>query len=134
MLIIHCAATKPTQDIGVKEIDTWHRNKGWSEVGYHYVIRRNGKIEKGRPNGEIGAHATGFNQSSLGICLVGGINDTGKPESNYTPEQWRSLKELVRTLKVAYNIPTDNIIGHNQVSNKACPCFNVPAWVRENGL
>ncbi len=134
MLIIHCAATRPKQAIGARDIDIWHKRRGWRGIGYHYVIRRDGKIEKGRPIGEVGAHATGFNQSSIGICLVGGIDDTGKPESNYTPAQWNALKELVSTLKAAYNIPSKNIIGHNQVSNKACPCFNVPAWVRENGL
>ncbi len=135
-IIIHCAATKPTQDIGAETIRKWHMGppNNWKDIGYHYVIRRNGKIEKGRPNGEVGAHASGHNATSIGICLVGGIDAKGRPEANYTPEQWAALKDLVLTVKTAHNISSDKIIGHNQVSSKACPCFDVPKWVRENGV
>ncbi len=135
-IIIHCAATKPTQDIGAETIRKWHMGppNNWKDIGYHYVIRRDGKIEKGRRNGEVGAHASGHNATSIGICLVGGIDAKGRPEANYTPEQWTALKDLVITVKTAHSISSDKIIGHNQVSSKACPCFDVPKWVRENGI
>lgn len=133
-LIIHCAATKASMDIGAAEINKWHLQRGFKKIGYHYVIRRDGTIEKGRANAEIGAHATNHNKTSIGICLVGGIDASGKPEANYTPEQWKTLKELTVQIKTAYNIKSANIIGHNQVAKKACPCFDVPKWVRENGI
>lgn len=130
-IIIHCAATKPSMDIGLDEIDRWHRQRGWKGIGYHYVIRRGGALEKGRDNAEIGAHATGHNKTSLGICLVGGIDERGRSDANYTEGQWKSLEILVRELQKAYGIPNENIIGHNQVAAKACPCFDVPAWVKD---
>lgn len=133
-IIIHCAATKPAQDIGVKEIDLWHRQRGWKGIGYHFVIRRDGRIEKGRPIGEVGAHASGHNTGSIGVCLVGGINAAGKPEANYTPQQWEALRQFIADLKTAHGVKSERIIGHNQVSSKACPCFDVPKWVRENRI
>ena len=85
LLVIHCAATKPNMDIGRDEIDSWHKARGWSGIGYHYVIRRDGRIESGRPVEQAGAHASGYNANSIGICLVGGINHNGKPEFQSTP-------------------------------------------------
>ncbi len=133
-IIIHCAATKPKQDIGAKEIDGWHRQRGFKKIGYHYVIRRDGTVEKGRDNAEVGAHATNHNARSIGICLVGGLDDAGKPANNFTPAQWDALLKLVREVKEAYGVKSEKIIGHNQVSNKACPCFRVPAWRVKAGL
>ena len=138
MLIIHCAATTPTMNIGVKEIDRWHKQRGFFNfasglsIGYHYVIRRDGTVEKGRPDSEAGAHAKGYNAHSLGICLVGGIDANGKPENNFTPEQWGALIELVVKLAKSYHISRDKIIGHNQVAAKDCPCFSVPEWIEEH--
>jgi len=81
-VIVHCSATKPSMDIGVDVIRQWHMNKGWSDIGYHYVIRRNGAVELGRDldkdgdvDEEIGAHAYGHNATSIGICLIGGVDD-----------------------------------------------------------
>ena len=69
-IIIHCAATKPSMDIGYQEIRKWHvEDNGWDDVGYHFIIRRNGKYEKGRPEGYSGAHAPSHNSRSIGICL-----------------------------------------------------------------
>lgn len=122
-IIIHCSATKANQDIGVAEIDEWHKKRGWAGIGYHFVIRRNGKIEKGRPLEAIGAHCKGQNKNSIGICLAGGININGEPENNFTPAQFQSLRKLVADLK--NNFPQATIHGHNEFANKACPCFNV---------
>lgn len=140
MIVIHCAATKPSMDIGMKEINLWHRQRGFFNIasglaiGYHYVIRRDGTVENGRPVSEAGAHAKGYNAHSIGICLVGGIDKDGNPQNNFTKPQWKALKELVLKLKKAYNIKKDKIIGHNQVAAKACPCFKVPEWLAKEGI
>lgn len=122
-IIIHCSATKPSQDIGAAEIDKWHKQQGWDEIGYHFVIRRSGEIENGRPVEKIGAHCKGHNADSIGICLVGGIDTDGKPENNFTDAQFASLRSLVLKLKFTYGILY--IFGHNEFANKACPCFDV---------
>lgn len=127
-IIVHCAATKPSQDIGVEEIRRWHLERGFKDIGYHYVIRRDGSIESGRPEWNVGAHAKGYNASSLGVCLVGGLDNEGRPEPNYTPQQWSSLYRLVRDLH--NRCPNADIIGHNNVAAKDCPCFDVRAWWR----
>ena len=129
-LIIHCADTYPSMNIGATEIRKWHTDKGWRDIGYHYVIRRDGTIEKGREDDVIGAHARGMNEISLGICLVGGKNKkTGKPQVDYTYKQWQALKDLCIKLKKVDNY---TIIGHNNVPNsgKTCPNFNVKEWAK----
>ena len=130
-IIIHCAATKPGMDIGAKEIDNWHRAKGYFGIGYHYVIRRNGEVELGRPLDKAGAHAKGHNETSIGVCLVGGIDDRGNPENNFTSEQWAELAKLVTDLQGRFGAL--KVIGHNEVAAKACPSFNVQKWL-EGGM
>jgi N-acetylmuramoyl-L-alanine amidase len=128
LLVVHCSATMPTMDIGVEEIRHWHtRERGWSEVGYHYVIRRNGAIEKGRPESAIGAHVMNYNAHSIGICLVGGINKAGRAENNFPVIQMESLKQLLTQLSAKY--PKAKIVGHRDLSNhKECPSFDVKKW------
>jgi N-acetyl-anhydromuramyl-L-alanine amidase AmpD len=134
-IAIHCAATRPTSDIGVEEIATWHRNQGWADVGYNFVIRRDGTVEEGRDSEsnvsafeETGAHVRDYNSQALGICMVGGINAKGQPENNFTPEQFKSLAILVAHCKRKY--PAAVVQGHRDfpLVNKACPCFDVKAW------
>lgn len=127
-LAVHCAATKPSQDIGVKDIDRWHRNQGYLKVGYHFVIRRNGQLEQGRPLSERGAHVEGFNHCSVGICLVGGVDEAGKPANNFTPEQLTTLHALLTQLTKAY--PQAEVVGHRDFPNvkKACPSFDAKSW------
>jgi N-acetylmuramoyl-L-alanine amidase len=136
-LIVHCAATKPGMDIGAAEIKRWHTlpkpsGNGWSDIGYHYVIRRSGAVEAGRPMDKSGAHVAGENNRSVGICLVGGIDDTGKPEANFTPEQYASLDILLRLLCRVYNVA--RVRGHNNFAPKACPSFDAVAWAKARGL
>ena len=114
-------------DIGKTEITRWHKARGFFTIGYHYIIRRNGSIETGRPLEQAGAHASGHNAESVGICLVGGIDEKGNPQCNYTPSQWDTLAKLVNDLKHKY--PTATVIGHNQIAQKACPSFSVPKWL-----
>lgn len=128
--IIHCSATPPTADIGAFQIDEWHKKQGWSGIGYHFVIRRNGKIENGRPLEVTGAHCKGQNKNSIGICLVGGIDADGKPQNNFTDAQFQSLRKLVTDLK--NNFPQATIHGHYEFAAKACPCFNVQEFFRDN--
>lgn len=125
-IIIHCAATRPEQDIDAREIDRWHRQKGWLQIGYHFVIKRDGSIEIGRDVDDVGAHARGHNSYSVGVCMIGGLNEDGKPEGVYTDAQWAMLRILVDGLKTRY--PDAKVIGHNEISDKACPSFDVGEW------
>ncbi len=122
-VILHCSATPPKMDIGVKDIDRWHKEKGWSGIGYHYVIKRDGSIEDGRPIEKTGAHVRGHNTGSIGICIVGGVDEYMEAEENFTDEQWRSLRNLLKICKADYKRAT--IHGHNEFSHKACPSFDV---------
>lgn len=127
-LVVHCAATEPTMDIGLREIRQWHRERGWLDIGYHYVIRRDGTVETGRPKDVIGAHVEGHNYESLGICLAGGIDASGKPENNFTEAQFASLRILLAQLKGDYR--SAQIVGHRDLDpKKACPSFDVASWL-----
>lgn len=131
-IAIHCSATGDKQDIGAKDIDRWHRAKGWKCIGYHYVIRRNGTVEEGRIETQIGAHVENWNAVSLGICLVGGVdaNDPKKAVNNFTKAQFESLKQLLVDLKSRY--PEAKIQGHRDFPavKKACPSFDVKEWLK----
>lgn len=128
-IIIHCSATKPNQDIGVKEIDAWHRKLGWSGIGYHFIICRNGETEIGRDLAKAGAHCRGQNKNSIGICLVGGIDENGKSQNNFTPAQFAALRELVQKLRADF--PNASVHGHNEFAAKDCPCFDVQGFLSE---
>lgn len=132
-IVLHCSATRPVQDIGAKEIRAWHKAKGWSDIGYHFVIRRDGRVEKGRAVDEIGSHVKGHNHNSVGICMVGGIgNETFGPENNFTPLQWAALKKLIADLSKKY--PNARVLGHRDFPgvSKACPCFDARPWAKAN--
>lgn len=135
-IVLHCSATRPNMDIGVKDIRRWHIAQGWDDVGYHYVIRRDGRVEKGRPEQDVGAHVARYNSSSLGICLVGGVNqkDFTKPENNFTAEQWVALRDLLAVLIRKY--PDAKVLGHRDFPgvSKACPCFDARQWATKNGF
>ena len=134
-IIIHCAATKPTMNIGAKEINDWHLQRGWSGIGYHFVIKRNGDLETGRDLLKDGAHCKGNNKDTIGVCLVGGINHQGQPENNFTKEQWSTLETLITDLSWEdFMIGGFYIKGHNEFSSKACPSFDVQEWLKSVGL
>lgn len=122
-IIIHCSATKEGHLFFAADIDRWHKAQGWSGIGYHYVIDIDGKVETGRAEYQTGAHTKGHNANSIGICYIGGLDINGKPKDTRTPEQRKSLAELVARLKVKY--PKATVHGHNEFANKDCPCFNV---------
>ena len=122
-IIIHCSATYPGQDVGVADIDRWHRQRGFDGIGYHYVIRLDGTIEEGRPYDRDGAHALGWNHRAVGICYIGGYDDKGRPADTRTPQQRSALIRLIIRLKREH--PTlIRVLGHRDVARKECPCFD----------
>ena len=110
-------------DIGVKEIDSWHKARGWSGCGYHFIIKLDGTIEVGRDIEVNGAHCKGYNRSSIGICYVGGKGDDGKPEDTRTDAQKKTISALIISLQASN--PGAIVKGHNELSNKACPSYDV---------
>lgn len=124
-IIIHCSATPEGKDFTVQQIRQWHvQGNGWRDIGYHFVIYRNGSIHKGRPIEQVGAHTTGQNAHSIGICYIGGMTaDNKTPKDTRTEAQRLALIKLVRELKASY--PSATIHGHNEFANKACPSFIV---------
>jgi len=130
LIIIHCSATPPDMDIGAKEIDQWHRDRGWSMIAYHDVIRRNGALELGREENQVGAHAKGHNSVSVGICLVGGVDNDNNPQNNFTPAQFKTLRRSIRFYQILF--PNASVIGHRDVNpNKACPSFDIGQWLKD---
>lgn len=135
-IVIHCTATKPGLDYTANDIRKMHRAQGWSDIGYHYIVRLNGAVEQGRDVDMIGAHVSGHNAHSIGIAYVGGINSRGKAEDTRTEAQKASLLALLVELRKLY--PRAKISGHRDFSRdlnhdgvispdewiKECPCFN----------
>ena len=130
-IIVHCSASPPSMNTFAKDIDAWHKLRGWSGIGYHYVIRRSGILEKGRDIMQAGAHAKGYNFSSVGVCLIGGVDEEGKADANYTLKQYNTLLELIRFLEVTF--PIEEVMGHRDLPNvkKTCPCFDVRAFIKQ---
>lgn len=131
LLVIHCSATPPNMDIGAKEIRRWHKDKGWSDIGYHDVIRRNGVLERGRDYNRSGAHVRGYNSKSIGVCMIGGVDEYNEAEDNFTREQWKTLERYCRMTKA--QVPV-TIHGHNEFANKACPSFSVQDWLQSENI
>ena len=122
-IIIHCSATPNGRYHTAEDIHRWHVNdNSWSGIGYHYVIRTDGVSQKGRPEYWEGAHAKGHNKDSIGICLIG--------TDEFSDGQWIALKHYIGMFLVKY--PGVKVMGHNQVSNKTCPGFDVQKWMVEN--
>ena len=123
-IIIHCSATPEGRDYTVADIDRWHKARGWRGIGYHYVIYRDGSVHAGRPVEQIGAHCTGHNANSIGICYIGGVAADGKaPKDTRTPAQRIALRKLVEELRAKY--PGATVHGHREFAPKACPSFDV---------
>lgn len=131
-LIVHCAATKPSMNWGVREIRQSHKERGFLDIGYHFVIKRDGTLENGRDVMQVGAHTVGQNETSVGICLVGGVDDKMQPQANFTPQQMDTLRKLLDELKVKF--PGVAVKGHRDFAAKACPSFDVKRWLDTNEL
>ena len=124
LIIIHCSAVRPWEQSGFREIDLWHRQRGWKYgCGYHFIVRRDGSIEDGRPLEMIGAHCLNHNNHSIGICYEGGLDVAGRPADTRTEAQKVTLSQLLERLHRQF--PNAVIVGHNVFEPmKACPCFN----------
>ena len=128
-IILHCSATKEGKEYSVETIRKWHtdprpKGRGWSDIGYHYVIHLDGSVSQGRPLDRSGAHTKGHNADTVGICYIGGIDKEGKPKDTMTPEQNKAFRMLVLSLRTLFNADM-TIHGHNEFSAKACPSFIV---------
>ena len=141
-IIVHCSATKAGQDFTAADIDCWHRERGFNGIGYHYVVRLDGKLEKGRDVSLAGAHCKGWNERSVGICYIGGLDANGRPADTRTNAQKRVLYQIIIDLQREYNIL--QVLGHRDTSPdlngdgviepyeyvKVCPCFDVKEFLR----
>ena len=122
-IIIHCSASPMGRDDSADDIRRWHRQQGWADIGYHYVVRLDGTVEYGRYVSKAGAHCRGHNAHSIGVCYVGGIGAHGRPCDTRTPAQKSALLKLVTQLIYKYRC---RVHGHNEYDkNKDCPCFDV---------
>ena len=123
MVVIHCSAVRPDQMSSVAQIDSWHRERGFKfGVGYHYVIRRDGSIEAGRPEWMVGAHCVNHNKYSIGVCYEGGLDARGQPADTRTAAQKATLRQLLTDLHRRY--PRAVIVGHHDLNpQKERPCI-----------
>ena len=121
-LIVHCTATPEGRPVTVREVDRWHKQRGWKGIGYHYLIGLNGEVWEGRPVDQVGAHCEGHNANSIGVCYVGGCDAAMKDKDTRTPAQKNSLIKLLKQLKARF--PGVKIYGHRDFSPKSCPSFD----------
>lgn len=129
-IIIHCSATPAGKDFTVQQIRQWHLARGFRDIGYHYVIYRDGSVHKGRPLEQAGAHCVGHNRHSIGICYIGGLAINGKtPADTRTEAQKAAINMLLKELHAKF--PNATVHGHREYANKACPCFDAKTEYKE---
>lgn len=142
-IVVHCTATRAWQDFGADDIRRMHKAQGWSDIGYHYVVRLDGTVENGRDVDVIGAHVSGYNAHSIGVVYVGGLDNQGKAKDTRTENQKHALRQLLLNLRELY--PNANISGHRDFSPdkngngivepnewvKQCPCFDAKEEYRD---
>ena len=129
-IIVHCTATPEGREVSVNEIRQWHKQRGFSDVGYHYIVHIHGEVENGRDVDIIGAHCSGHNAHSIGVCYVGGMDKANKkPKDTRTLAQKAALLKLLEELKQLY--PNARIYGHRDFAAKACPSFDATKEYRQ---
>ena len=132
LLVIHCSATRCNVSFTPEQLEQCHRQRGFSGIGYHFYITRDGVVHPCRPLAEPGAHAKGFNLHSIGICYEGGLDEKGTPKDTRTRLQRAALYDLILILKQTF--PQARVLGHYQLSadiHKACPCFDAEREYRD---
>ncbi len=131
LIVVHCSATRVTQDFTVEQLEACHLARGFRSIGYHYYITKDGVLYPCRPEEEKGAHAYPYNVHSIGICYEGGLDENGKPADTRTDAQKETLQMLLESLCVDY--PDAEILGHRDLPNvhKECPCFDVKKWLAQ---
>lgn len=118
-IVVHCSDSPHGRGDNAETIHRWHLEKGWDGVGYNRVILEDGTIEHGRPLYWVGSHAKGYNNRSVGICLIGA--------GFYTPQQWDALSVAIHD--ILEQCPQAVVVGHNDINTKKeCPMFDVKAW------
>ena len=123
-IILHCSATPEGRHTTVEDIRLWHKQRGWSDIGYHYVVYLDGTVHEGRPIEKSGAHVFGLNKNSIGVVYVGGVDKNNlKAKDTRTPEQIMALDLLLGSLLDDFKGAT--LHGHNEFADKACPSFDV---------
>jgi N-acetylmuramoyl-L-alanine amidase len=127
-IILHCSATPEGREVSVDTIRSWHtdpppQGNGWSDIGYHYVIHLDGTTEIGRPISIQGAHTSGENEDSIGVCYIGGVDTSMAAKDTMTVLQEISFVKLVKSLSLIFG--QLSVHGHNEFSTKACPSFLV---------
>ena len=129
LIVVHCSATCEGKHYDVDEIRRWHvEGRGWSDIGYHYVVYLDGTIHKGRPVRRAGAHVKGLNKNSIGVCYIGGVSNIKDKRGKFpakdtrTPQQKKALEEFLCELKLKY--PKAVIRGHRDFAKKACPSYD----------
>lgn len=147
LIVIHCTASPNGRPVSVQTVREWHKARGFRDIGYHYLIDTDGTVGKGRDESDMGAHATGNNARSIGVCLVGGVGGPDRLNPGlYTPAQWDALRGLVGALLERY--PRAKVMGHRDLSPdldgdgevepsewlKLCPSFDVSAWMDSSGV
>ncbi len=142
-IVVHCSATREGVWVDAHDIDEWHKARGWSMIGYHRVILLTGAVEQGRPYTRRGAHVAGNNVNSIGICMIGGLDENGDAKDTFTDEQYRSLNSEIINIKTFTN--ASRVLGHRDFSPdlngdglitpnefmKECPCFSVADKLKE---
>ena len=131
-IILHCAATVEGKSFTAADIEKWHKKRGFKKIGYHYVIKLDGTIEKGREEKETGAHTVNHNSKSIGIFYIGGLaKDAKTPKDTRTDKQKEAMYQLVDDVMNRYNITLNEIHGHYEFATKACPSFKIEQFRQE---
>lgn len=138
-IVVHCSATVEGEDFDISDIDRWHKKRGFNRVGYHFVIKLDGTIQTGRELSMIGAHVSGHNKNTIGICYIGGLDADKKAKDTRTDAQKESLRWLIRAIKAHMKGGQAlTVKGHRDYSPdrngngiidaserlKECPCFD----------
>lgn len=128
-IVIHCAATLANSKATAEDVREWHVDEGWVDIGYHYVIERDGTVSQGRPMMAEGSGVKGHNLHTIHVCMMGGANAAGRGENNFTPAQWKSLELVVFELKT-HHFRDAKVCGHRDFKGvlKDCPSFDVGFW------
>lgn len=125
-IIVHCTATPEGRDVTAADVDRWHKERGWSGIGYHWLVRLDGTVEAGRPEAAVGAHVAGRNRNTIGVVYAGGVDKAMRPKDTRTPAQKAALDKLLRDI-LKRNPSVAKIAGHRDYAAKACPSFNATA-------
>jgi N-acetylmuramoyl-L-alanine amidase len=121
-IVVHSSATPKDRDHTEEDIERWHKRKGWKDTGYHFIVLLDGIVESGRPITERGAHTRGHNHNTIGVCYIGGTDQSGKAMDTRTPAQKEKMRQLLSELLAVY--PGANIVGHRDLAATACPSFD----------